>query len=241
MRIYAAIMFDHPLSLAARVSVTLTALVFAAVVHRVVFRRTPRAGALVLGGAAVVATAFSYAGPLVATVPRLFPVGLGLALAAVVGSLLSAPARRAFDAASDSEVRQLLAFRAMFGALLLALAAIGHLPVEFALSAGIGDMATTWIALAIPARLDAGGPRWARLLVHGFGLADMVMVLAMAVTVVRPWSVAHGNAMTAMTLPWLAVPLMFAINAHGFRAAAGRAETLGDGSQPAGRLRSAVS
>lgn len=67
------------------------------------------------------------------------------------------------------------------------------------------------------------------------------MVLAMAVTVVRPWSLAHGNAMTAMTLPWLAVPFMFAINAHGFRAAAGRAETLGDGSQPAGRLRSAVS
>lgn len=205
------------------------------------FRRAPRAGALVLGAAAAIATAFSYLGPLVATLPRLFPVGIGLALAAVVGSQLSPAARRAFDAASDSEVRQLLAFRAMFGALLLALSATGHLPVEFALSAGIDDLATTWIALAIPVRLDAGGPRWPRLLVHGFGLADLLMVLVMAVTVVRPWSLAHGNAMTAMTLPGLAVPLMFAVNAHGLRAAAGRAATLGDGSQPPGRVRSAVS
>jgi hypothetical protein len=241
VRTYAAIMIDPALSLAARASVTLTALVFAAVVHRVVFRRNLRAGALVLGAAAAVATAFSYLGPLVATLPRLFPVGIALALAAVIGSLFSGAARRAFDAASDGEVRQLLAFRAMFGALLLALSATGHLPVEFALSAGIGDLATTWLALAIPVRLDAGGPRWARLVVHGFGFADMLMVLVMAATVVRPWSLAHDNAMTAMTLPWLAVPLMFAVNAHGLRAAAGRAETLGDGSQSAGRIRSAVS
>ena len=129
----------------------------------------------------------------------------------------------------------------MFGALLLALAAIGHFPIEFALSAGIGDLTVTWLAFAMPARLDADGPRWARLLVHGVGLADMLLVVVMASTVVRPWSLAHGNATTTMALPWLAVPLMFAINAHGVRAASGRAEAVGDGSQPARRVRGAVS
>jgi hypothetical protein len=234
-------MFDHPLSLAARASVTLTALVFVIVFHRVVFRRSPGAGAVVLGGAFIVAAAFSHVGPLVELAPRLFPLGVVLALGTAVGSLFSARARRAFDAASDGEMRQLLAFRAIFGGLLFGLAAIGHMPIEFALAAGLGDLVVGWLAFAMPARLDADGPRWARLVVHGIGLADMMLVLVGAATVVRPWSLAHGNATTTMTLPWLAVPLMFAINAHAVRAAIGRAEAVGDGSQPARRVRSAVS
>jgi hypothetical protein len=234
-------MFDHPLSLAARASVTLTALGFVIVLYRTVFRRVPGPWALVLGGAFVVAAAFSHVGPLMEWTPRLFPVGVVIALGAAVGSLFSAGVRRAFDTASDGDMRALLAFRAIFGALLFGLAAIGHMPIEFALSAGIGDLVVGWLALAMPARLDADGPRWARLIVHGAGMADMLMVLTMAATVVRPWSLAHGNATTTMTLPWLAVPLMFAVNAHGIRAALGRAEAVGDGSEPARRVRSAVS
>src|SRR5262245_50097915 len=152
-------MFDHPLSLAMRGSVTLTALVFGVVVYRVVFRRAPRAWILALGGAFVGAAAFSHVGPLTELVPRAFPVGVALGRAAVLVSLGSARARRAFDAASDGEMRMLLAFRAMFGAMLFALAAIGHMPTEFALAAGLGDLAVTWLAFAIPASLGADGPR----------------------------------------------------------------------------------
>src|SRR5207237_4070194 len=107
-------------------------------------------------------------------------------------------------------------------------------PFRFALTAGLGDLAVTWIAFAVPASLSASGPRWARLLVHGVGMADMLMVLYLALTVVRPFSLAHGNSVTTMTLPWLAVPLMFALNAHGLRKAA---EAVGDGCESVGRVR----
>ncbi len=236
-------MFDDPLSLPARASVTITSLVFVILAHRVLFRRGPRAlaGAIAFGVAFVVAAAFAHVQPLVDTLPRTFPFGLVLGLSAATASLFSSRARDAFDALDDSEVRLLLSVRAIFGALLIALAALGHFPVAFAISAGLGDLAVTWIALAVPARLGADGPRWARLLVHGVGLADMLMVLYFAVTAVRPWSLAHGNATTAMTLPWLSVPLMFAINAHGVRGAAGaRAEAVGNGSESARRVRSAL-
>jgi hypothetical protein len=234
-------MFDHPLSLAARGAVTLTALVFVIVLHRVLFRRAPKVGAIALGVPFAIAAAFSHIGPLQDMLVRLFPVGLVIAFAAAAGSLFSASARRAFDAVSDGEMRMMLAFRAMFGGLLIGLAAIGHFPYEFALAAGLGDMLVTWVAFAVPAPLDASGPRWARLVVHGVGLADMLMVVTGAITVVRPWSLAHGNSATTMTLPWLAVPLMFAINAHGLRTAIGRTETVGDGSESARGVRSAVS
>jgi hypothetical protein len=189
----------------------------------------------------VIAAAFSHLGPLMDTLPRAFPIGFVLGFGAVMGSLLSARARGAFDAMSDAEVRLLLSFRAMFGGLVIALAAVGHLPTGFGISAGIGDLAVTWIAFALPARLDGEGPRWARVVAHGIGLIDMLFVLVMVVTFVRPWSLAHGNPATAMTLPWLAVPLMFAINAHGIRAAIRRAEVVGDGPEPARGLRGAVS
>jgi hypothetical protein len=65
-------MFDHPLSLAVRASVTLTALVFVIVIYRAVFRRLPGPWALVLGGAFLVAAAFSHIGPLTELTPRLF-------------------------------------------------------------------------------------------------------------------------------------------------------------------------
>ena len=234
-------MFDHPLSLAARGSVTISALVFAVVVHRVLFRRAPRTGALVLGTMFVIAAAFSHVRPLMGTLGRTFPVGFAVAFGAVIASMFHAGSRRAFDAASDGEVRLLLSFRAIFGGLVIACAATGHFAIEFGLAAGIGDLAVTWLAFVVPARLSADGPRWPRLLVHFVGLADMLLVLAMVVTFVRPWSAAHGNAVTMMTLPWLAVPLMFALNAHGIRAAIRRAEVVGDGSQPARGLRSALS
>jgi hypothetical protein len=238
-------MFDDPLSLPARVSVTLTSLVFVLVMHRALFRRASpaaaRAGAVALGAVFVVAAAFAHVPALTATLSFTFGIGMVAALVAALATLASRRARAAFDALDDTDVRLLLTFRAIYGALLFALASLGHFPPRFALTAGLGDLAVTWIALSLPARLDVRGPRWARLVAHGFGLADMLMVLYFAVTLVRPWSIAHGNATTTMTLPWLAVPLMLALNAHGVRRAAGaRPEPVRDGSEPARGLRSAL-
>lgn len=238
-------MFDDPLSLPVRAAVAITSVVFVVVGHRALFRRASsdaaRAGALIAGGALVVGVAFSHVPVFVDMLGRVFPIGFALGLAAAIASLFHRRARRAFDQLDDAEVRILLSFRAIYGGLLLALGAIGHLPVSFALAAGLGDLAVTWLTFALGARLSADGPRWARALVHGVGLADMVTVVVLAVTVVAPWSAAQGNVTTAVTLPWLAVPFMFALNAHGVRKAARGAEVVGDGSQPAGRVRSAPS
>jgi hypothetical protein len=239
-------MFDHPLSLPARLSVTVTTLVFVLVCFRALFRDTSptarRLGAGLLTAAFLLSAAFAHIGPLTDTLAQSFPLGLVLALTVAIGSLFSAPARRAFDRLEDQDVRLLLSFRAIYGALLFALASLGHFPLTFALTAGLGDLAVTWVALTIPANLGREGPVWARLLVHGIGLVDLVMVLFLAATVVRPWSIAHGNATTTMTLPWVAVPLMFAVNAHGVRRAARElAEPVGDGSESSRGVRSALS
>jgi hypothetical protein len=237
--------FADPLSLPARASVTATTLVLVLVMNRALFRRvsppSARAGGVGLVLAFLVAAAFAHIDALTDTLAVTFPIGLGLGIAAAVASLFFEPARRAFDDLTDAEVRVLLSFRAIYGALLLALGAIGHFPVSFAISAGLGDLAVTAVAFATPVRLDRDGPPWARLAVHGLGLADMIMVLVLAGTVVRPWTLSHENAATTMTLPWLAVPLMFALNAHGVRRAARSiAAPVRDGSQPAGGVRGAL-
>jgi hypothetical protein len=239
-------MIDESLSLAARASVTLTTLALVVVMHRALFRHSSaaaaRGGAVALAIAFAIAATFSHAPPLVTTLGHALPIGLALGIGAAIASLFFAPARRALDALDDGDVRALLSFRAIFGAFLFALAALGRFPISFALSAGLGDLAVGWLALAVPVRLDARGPRWARLLVHGVGLADMTTVVYLAVTVVRPWSIAHDNATTSVTLPWLAVPLMFALNAHGVRRAArSGTEAVGDRSESARRVRSALS
>ncbi|HZU85217.1 MAG TPA: hypothetical protein VE987_19930 [Polyangiaceae bacterium] len=238
-------MLDDPLSLPARASVTATTWVLVAASRRALFKGSPsrgsRATVALLYSAWLVSTAFSYVPALVRTLGAVFPVGLALGMTAALASLWSPAARRAFDSLDDGEVRALLSFRAIYGALLVALASIGHFPVSFGLAAGLGDLVIGWAALAMPVRLGADGPPWARLVVHGAGLVDLAMVLVMATTVVRPWSLAHGNAATTTALPWVAVPLMFALNAHGVRRAARAfAEAVGGGSQPARRVRGAV-
>jgi len=231
-------MFDHPLSLPARLAVTLTSLVFVIFAHRVIFRGSRPAG-VVLGGAWLVAASFAHVPPLTTTLPKTFAIGFPIALGTAVASLFSPSLRRAFDSIGDSDMRVLLSFRAIYGALLFALAMLGHFPQSFAVTAGVGDLVVGWLGIAMPARLSADGPRWARALVHGVGMADMLMVLFFAVTLVRPWSLAHGNATTGMTLPWLAVPLMFAVNAHGLRNAA-LPDAVGDGSESPRGVRRAL-
>lgn len=245
-------MLEMNLSVAIRLSVTLSSAALVLVMYRVLGGSQgttedggpPRGGlAVVLGSAFAVAAAFTHLAPLRAQLHIVFPLGVALGLGGACWSLASARARASFDRLSDSDVRLLLAWRAPFGALILALGASGHMPSTFALTAGLGDLAVGWIALAAPFSLGARGPRMGRLIVHGLGLLDLVHAITLAVLVVRPWALAHGNAADTMTLPWVAVPLMFAVNAHGLRQAwlSPQTEPARDRPQPPGGVRSVVS
>ncbi len=251
-------MFDDPLSLPVRGAVTISVLVFVLHVARLLRRSGPLdapARALAAYGVVVLAlaTALSHLDAARPTLMTLFPPGAALGIAGALWSVASPSLRARFASFDDAGVRGLLAYRALFGALLLAMAALGHLPRSFALSAGLGDLAVGWLALSAPVSLaaDAREPasrRW-RLLVHGVGLVDVLQVLVLAVTVVRPWSIAHGSATTSMTLPWVFVPFMFAMNLHGivqvlaFQPSAETASTepRRDGSEPPRGVRSAAS
>lgn len=248
-------MFDDALSLPTRGAVTVSVLVF--VLHAV--RALARGGRLeaaprrFLGwmvGMALLGAVLSHLEPARHQLMRIFPIGGVLGLGAVAASLASRPVRARFASLGDADVRALLAYRALFGGLLLAMAALGHLPVSFALSAGLGDLLVGWAAQAAPGSLAGkDGARGMRLLVHGLGLADVVGVMIGAVAVVRPWSMAHDDATTAMTLPWVFVPFMFAMNLHGVvqvlapvsSSAAETEEPRRDGPEPARRVRSAAS
>ena len=169
-------------------------------------RRT--AAVLVPWGA--VTLAFSTVPVLIDTLAIGFPVALvtGLALALGLGSrpaVLAAAGRL-----SDDAVRSLLLWRGLFGALLLAGAACGRLPTGFALSAGLGDLGVAWLASTIPARIAPLGSAhrgWATLL-HGVGVLDLLHVVVLAATVVRPWARDHGVAVDFVILPAMVVPLM---------------------------------
>jgi hypothetical protein len=226
---------------AARWAVTFTTLALTVVIARALRLRLRR-GAGLLFGVFAVAAAFAHVPPLTATLPRLFPVGFALGLAAALGSVLHPRARRAFAALADNDVRLMLAFRSIYGALLLGLAGAQIMPPSFALTAGLGDLLVGWLGVAAPRSRDGVTPRGWRLLVHGLGLLDFAQVLALAVTVVRPWSALHHDVTDTMTLPWVAVPLMLALNLHGFwQACAARERELGsDGPEPVGRVRGAL-
>jgi hypothetical protein len=254
-------MFEPSLDVAARAAVSLTTLALVWVMARALGRG--RAGHAGSGGRGLlvglvlawsVAAAFSHVQPLTALLPLVFPLGVVLGLAVATASLARPAARDAFDALSDGEVRYMLAFRGIYGALLLALAALERIPLSFGLAAGLGDLAVAWLSAMMPGAISIEGKRWPRLLLHGTGLLDLLQALALAVIVVRPWSLAHANSTTSMTLPWVAVPLMVALNAHGIRQAwrsspssahlshAGHSrEPERHGSEPAGGVRRAIS
>ncbi len=149
----------------------------------------------------------------------LLPVGVFLGLFSMIAGLFHAPTRRAFDALDDGQIRTLLGYRAIFGAFLFAGAALELFPPVFAWTAGLGDLLVAWLAHAAPGSLARGGSRGWRLLVHGWGLLDLVEVVVMAMAVVRPWIAEHGSLGPPMVLPWIGVPLMLALNLHGLRRA----------------------
>jgi hypothetical protein len=242
-------MFDDPLSLPVRGAVTVSVLVFLLHVRRIMFpaREIDRASRLFATYGVVVfvvAAVLSHVEAARGVLMSLFPIGFALGVVAVAVSVASPALRARFAAIDDDGTRALLAYRALFGALLLALAGLGHLPPSFALTAGLGDLVVGWVACLAPPR----SLRW-RAVVHGLGLADVLAVMWGAVFVVRPWSIAHGGATTSLSLPWVFVPFMFAMNLHGVLqvlvcARSGvtpAAEPRRHGSEPARRVRSALS
>ncbi|MEZ4445111.1 MAG: hypothetical protein R3B72_38920 [Polyangiaceae bacterium] len=165
-------------------------------------------------GAAAAAFVVSHTG-LLGTGAQYLPHGVAVGFVVAIGSLFSRRAREAFDRLSDSDVRFLMSFRMVFGAFLYAGAGIGLFPLVFALTAGTGDLLAGWLATIAPSRLDSGGPSGWRWVVHGWGAIDLVDVAVLGTFVVRPWLLEHGSLGPSLLLPWVAVPLLFALNLHG--------------------------
>ncbi|MDX2012365.1 MAG: hypothetical protein SFW67_19370 [Myxococcaceae bacterium] len=167
-----------------------------------------------LAGAAAVGVTHLLAGP----IPQLVPVGLGLGLV-VVGVGLATPAvRTAFDALEDGDWRLFMGARAVIGSLILGSAATGLFPTRFALEAGLGDLAVGGVALMLPTSL-ANGPRAPRLALFALGVADFLNVMRQIPTTVVPWLAESGSPGTSLVLPWVLVPALIALNAHGLRRA----------------------
>ncbi len=214
------------LAVPVRWTITITAVVCAVTALRALSGRTADARAdaapfirrasvwaVVAGGAAF---ALSHT-PLLHLGAAVLPLGAVVGIGLAGASLFYGPARRAFDRLEDSDVRALSSYRAIFGAFLFAGAALGLFPPIFALLAGTGDLVAGWLAAAAPRSLAAGGSRAARWVVHGWGVLDLLDVFALIVLVVRPWLVETGSPGPSLLLPWLAVPVLFALNIHGLR------------------------
>ncbi len=222
---------DHEPDLAslvtpARVAVALSVLTLVALTAHALRRARPDGTRALWVAAAVLgvpATVLSMA-PMSPLTLVLLPVGVFVGLGLAVASVLHAPTREAFESFDDGAVRSLLGYRATFGAFLFAGAALELFPPSFAWTAGLGDLVVGWLAHVAPRSIGRGGSRGWRLLVHGVGFVDLVQVVFLAMTVVRPWLAVRAEAGHVvlgppLLLPWIGVPLMLAINLHGLRSA----------------------
>ena len=149
----------------------------------------------------------------------LFPILTALSCLLATASLAWRPAQAAMAALSDAEVRYLLVFRAIFGMFILGGASAGLLPLRFAWTGGLGDLIVSWLATASPTSLASHGPKPMRILVHGIGVLDLLQVGFHIVTLVIPWLRGNDSPGPTAFLPWIAVPLMLALNLHGLRQA----------------------
>lgn len=149
----------------------------------------------------------------------LFPILTALSCVLATASLAWRPAQEAMAALSDAETRYLLAFRAIFGMFILGGASAGLFPVGFAWTGGLGDLIVSWLATASPTSLASQGPKPMRILVHSIGVLDLLQVGFHIVTLVIPWLRGNDSPGPTAFLPWIAVPLMLALNLHGLRQA----------------------
>lgn len=145
------------------------------------------------------------------------PFGVAPGLILAVCSLFWEPACRAFDRLKDTDIRLMMTFRMIFGAFLFAGAGLGLFPPSFAIIAGIGDLLAGWLSTIATGSIAANGSPFWRWLVHGWGAIDLVDVAILGTFVVRPWIIDTGSPGPSMLLPWVCVPLLFALNIHGLR------------------------
>jgi len=107
-------------------------------------------------------------------------------------------------------------FRVAGVAMLLTMA-LGHLPALFALPAGIGDIATGIAAPLVARKLAQGTGRRAALWLNAFGMADLVLAVALGAITgfklvnVSPSAAALSSLPLAL-IPTAGVPLLFALH-----------------------------
>ena len=209
----------------ARVSITITAIICAISFYKAFKGSQPASLAgsrfmgmltvwmIVMGSVALVFTHTSIFGLGGVYLP--FGVVPGFILAFL--SLFWKPAIDAFDGLSDQQLRSLMTYRIVFGAFLFAGAGLTLFPPVFAMTAGIGDLAAGWLAaVAGGSLIDDKNIKW-RWLVHGWGTIDLLDVAILGTFVVRPWLIENQSLGPSLLLPWVAVPLLLAINLHGLR------------------------
>ncbi|MBR0870254.1 hypothetical protein JQ633_07795 [Bradyrhizobium tropiciagri] len=164
-------------------------------------------------GLALLATHVPAVGRFVGLTPGLQPVLLLAAIAAPVLAVWSAGNRGIFDGIPFESLLTFFYWRAVFGALLLVAGAVGRLPTDFAISAGLGDIAVTILMVMVLAIRTASGSevRGAVLLWNTIGFVDMVNVLVGAATVVRPWA-EHRGMPGQFGLQLFGVPIFIALH-----------------------------
>lgn len=208
-----------------RVSITITAIVCAFTFYRSFRENLPRSEdskmflkALAFWMFAMGSIAFVFTHTSIFGLPGAYlPMGVVPGFVIAILSLFWKPAQDAFASLSDIQIRNLMAYRTIFGAFLIAGAALGLFPIIFALTAGLGDLLAGWLpALSNKSMSDSQNRPW-RWIVHGWGTIDLIDVAVLGTFVVRPWLIEQQSLGPSMLLPWMAVPLLFAVNLHGLR------------------------
>lgn len=148
---------------------------------------------------------------------RYLPFGVASGFVCAFASLWWTPAQKAFDYLDDYKIRSLMSYRSIFGAFLIAGAALELFPPIFAMTAGIGDLLAGWLAQSSKKSLTAEENRVWRYLTHGWGVLDLLDVAVLGTFIVRPWLIEKQSLGPSMLLPWMAVPLLLALNLHGLR------------------------
>jgi hypothetical protein len=183
--------------------------------------RVPRVALVWMITAMAVAAFFSHVTRSLPS-PVMVPLGASLGIALGLAAQRSRSFTAAFAKLDDRAWRMLVLTRAVFGALILAAAAVHLFPLAFAIPAGIGDLVAGMLALAAPGSLATDGPRGVRLFVYAVGMLDFIQVIALIITVLVPWLAVTNTVGISLLLPWVGVPLLATLNLFGLRFALAR-------------------